>query len=255
MSGPVEIFELEKRDLKGATVVDGFPGTGLIGTIVANFLIDNLNLDQIGVADSTYFPTVAVVRDGIPYNPVRIYAGEQVCRDGKCGQLVVFVSEFSPPLQLVKPLVSVLMDWVQLKQCDRIICAEGFHVSDNGSEQPEIYAVGSTERARKWIKTDGVKPFLNGTVGGVTGVLLNEGKRRNFDVLGLLAEVRDELPDAQAAARLTHIIDKLVLEVDLDPGTLHKKAEILEAQVKLMRSQVPEQEEAPAPPSSLYMYG
>ncbi len=254
MSAPVEIFELEKRDLKGATVVDGFPGTGLIGTIVANFLIDNLHLDQIGVAESTYFPTVTVVRDGVPYNPVRIYAGEQVCRDGKCGQLVVFVSEFAPPAQLARPLVSVLMDWVQLKQCDRIICAEGFHVADNGNEHPEIYAVGSTERAREWIKTDGVKPFLNGTVGGVTGVLLNEGKRRNFDVLGLLAEVRDELPDAQAAARLTQIIDELVLEVDLDPKTLQKQAEILEAQVKLMRIQTPEPT-TPAPPSSLYMYG
>src|SRR2546428_526097 len=71
----IQIYELKRMDLRGATVIDGFPSVGLVSSIVANYLINALNLTQIGIMDSIYFPTVALVRDGQPMNPVRIYAG------------------------------------------------------------------------------------------------------------------------------------------------------------------------------------
>src|SRR5713226_7839919 len=90
----IQIYELKRMDLRGATVIDGFPSVGLVSSIVANYLINALNLTQIGIMDSIYFPTVALVRDGQPMNPVRIYAGPKVDdRD----QIVVFISEFQPP--------------------------------------------------------------------------------------------------------------------------------------------------------------
>ena len=42
MSRSIKIHELTKTDLKGSVLIDGFPGVGLVGTIVANFLINNL---------------------------------------------------------------------------------------------------------------------------------------------------------------------------------------------------------------------
>src|SRR5207247_9565863 len=74
----IQIYELKRMDLRGATVIDGFPSVGLVSSIVANYLINALNLTQIGIMDSIYFPTVALVRAGQPMNPVRIYAGPQV---------------------------------------------------------------------------------------------------------------------------------------------------------------------------------
>src|SRR5207247_11306347 len=71
----IQIYELKRMDLRGATVIDGFPSVGLVSSIVANYLINALNLTQIGIMDSIYFPTVALVRDGQPTNQVRIYAG------------------------------------------------------------------------------------------------------------------------------------------------------------------------------------
>src|SRR5216110_3570459 len=95
----IQIYELKRMDLRGATVIDGFPSVGLVSSIVANYLINALNLVQIGIMDSVYFPTVAMVRDGQPMNPVRIYAGPKMDdRD----QIVVFISEFQPPPNLIK---------------------------------------------------------------------------------------------------------------------------------------------------------
>src|SRR2546422_689501 len=106
----IQIYELKRMDLRGATVIDGFPSVGLVSSIVANYLINALNLTQIGIMDSIYFPTVALVRDGQPMNPVRIYAGSKV---DDHDQIVVFISEFQPPPNLIKAIAATVLDWAQ----------------------------------------------------------------------------------------------------------------------------------------------
>jgi len=121
----IQIYELKRMDLRGATVIDGFPSVGLVSSIVANYLINALNLVQIGIMDSVYFPTVALVRDGQPMNPVRIYAGPKVDdRD----QIVVFISEFQPPPNLIKGIASAVLDWAQDARCNLLVCPEGLIV-------------------------------------------------------------------------------------------------------------------------------
>src|SRR3989442_2618995 len=134
-------------DLRGATVIDGFPSVGLVSSIVANYLINALNLTQIGIMDSIYFPTVALVRDGQPMNPVRIYAGPKVDdRD----QIVVFISEFQPPPNLIKAIAATVLDWAQDARCNLLVCPEGLIVDakeDDGDRQVEVYRIGSTGKA------------------------------------------------------------------------------------------------------------
>ena len=69
--------------------------------------------------------------------------------------------------------------------------------------------------------------------------MLNEGKIKNMNVLGLLAEVSEDLPDARAAANVIKAIDELLLAIDLDPDPLLKEAEALEDEVKMVRDQAP----------------
>ena len=71
MAEDIVIYELKRMDIRGATVIDGFPSVGLVSSIVANYLINTLKLTQIGIMDSVFFPTVSLVREGVPQNPVR----------------------------------------------------------------------------------------------------------------------------------------------------------------------------------------
>jgi len=244
----IKIHEISKQNLKGAVLIDGFPSVGLVGTIVANFLINTLKLEQIGVIDSPRFPAISIIKDGEPHNPMRLYSGEQVCNDGTCNQVVVCVSEFTPPTEITKDLVNTLMDWASKNGCTKIISAEGFNSGpkEEGKDN-EIYGIASTEGSRTWIKDAKVKPFTYGTVGGITGALLNEGKIRNMNVLGLLAEVNDDLPDARAAASVIKAIDELLLAIDLDPEPLLKEAQELEQEVQAVRDQVPSEVSSSVP--------
>ena len=248
MSDSINIHELSKQKLKDAVLIVGFPSIGLVGTIVANFLINNLKLEQIGIIDSTRFPAISVVKDGEPHNPMRLYAGEQVCNDGTCNQVVVCVSEFTPPTEITKDLVNSLVDWGAKNGCTKIISAEGFNSGPKEEgEANEIYGITSTMGSRVWIEEAKVKPFTYGTVGGITGALLNQGKMKKMNVLGLLAEVNDDSPDARAAAEVIKAIDELLLAIEMDIEPLLKEAEALEKEVQVVRDQAPSEVSSSVP--------
>ena len=53
----VEVVDFVEMDLNDAIVIAGFPSIGLVSTIVSNYLIDALSLEQIGALNSAQFPT------------------------------------------------------------------------------------------------------------------------------------------------------------------------------------------------------
>ncbi|MCK4970267.1 MAG: PAC2 family protein, partial [Thermoplasmata archaeon] len=118
----------------------------------------------------------------------------------------------------------------------------------------ELFGVGSTPRARNLLDENDISPFIEGVITGVAGVLLNEGKRRDFDVVSLLAEAHSNYPDARAAARIIEVLDRLVLNIHIDSKPLYKEAEAIENQIKSIRSQAKTSKVMKAPPSPR-MYG
>src|SRR5919197_1103124 len=226
----IQIYELKRMDLRGATVIDGFPSVGLVSSIVANYLINALNLVQIGIMDSVYFPTVALVRDGQPMNPVRIYAGpKQDDRD----QIVVFISEFQPPPNLIKAIAATVLDWAQDARCNLLVCPEGLIVDskeDEAERQVEVYGIGSTDKTMDMIR------------------------KNDFDVITLLSEAHPDYPDARAAARAIEVIDKLLLHTELDARPLYEEAERIEMQLKSIHHQT-EVAKKPSEPPRPNMYG
>jgi uncharacterized protein len=253
----VHIYELKRMDLKGATVIDGFPSVGLVSSIVANYLINALSLEQIGMMDSVYFPTVSLIRDGEPMNPVRIYAGKEVPSEPH-DKIVVFISEFQPPPNLIKVIASAVLDWAQEQKCEMLVCPEGLIVDKDKdlveSETIEVYGIGSTSKGSELLREHNVRVFEEGVITGVAGVLLNEGKKRDFNVLSLLSEAHPDYPDARAAARVIETIDKLLLHTELDAQPLYEEAERIEDQLKTIHRQTTVAKRPPVPtrPS---MYG
>ncbi|MEW5937007.1 MAG: PAC2 family protein [Candidatus Thermoplasmatota archaeon] len=242
MTEDVKIYELTRVDLRGATVLDGFPSVGLVSSIVANYLINVLNMKQIGLMDSLYFPTVSLVRDAVPLHPVRIYASERAGMDREGDILVVFISEFQPPPNLVKPIATAMIDWAVDQRCKMVLSPEGLVIDREGSEEGTmndvaVYGVASDPGIHTEILRYGVKEFGEGVITGVAGVLLNEGKRRDFPVATLLAEARPDFPDARAAAKVIEVIDKMLLATKLDAKPLYEEAERIESQLRQIHKQ------------------
>lgn len=216
-------------DLRGATVIDGFPSVGLVSTITANYLIDVLELPQVGIMDSPYFPTVSIVRNATPMYPVRIYAGKGVC---------IFISEFQPAPKLIRPIADAILNFAMERGCTTIISPEGLVIESEG-ENPDvaIYALGSTETTRERLRKHNLPLFGNGIITGVSGVLLNLGKKNDFNAISILAEANPNYPDARAAAKVIEVINELLEHVDIDVKPLYTEAENIERTLRMMQKQ------------------
>jgi uncharacterized protein len=252
----VTIHDFGNFNFKGATVIDGFPSVGLVSTIAANYLIDMLKLKQVGIVDARHFPTLSVVHNGEPLNPVRLYAGEHKDRSGEKHKLVVFISEFQPAPHLVRPIAEAMLDWVKRVKAELVISPEGLVLEDEEetSEEGSVYAIGSTPESRKLIKTRKIEPFNHGIITGVSGVLLNIGKREKLPVISILAEAHANYPDARSAATVIETMAKLLdLEINVDP--LYKEAEGFERQIMALRKQADAMERRQTTTTSPSMYG
>ncbi|MGQ9587168.1 MAG: proteasome assembly chaperone family protein [Thermoplasmata archaeon] len=250
----VRIHEFKRIDMKGATIIDGFPSVGLVSSIAANYLIKVLDMEHVGIMDSVHFPTVSLIRDAKPLSPVRIYAG----RKEKSGdQIVAFISEFQAPPNLIKPISYTLMDWAEEQRCKMIVSPEGLVVDPELRDSAEIsdvvFGIASTQRGRELLKEHGIQSFEEGVISGVAGVLLNEGRKRDFDVLTLLAEAHPDFPDAKAAALVLEAIDDILLGIDFDAKPLFEEAKRIEEHIKEIQKQaVTKREDRGAPRPIMY---
>lgn len=255
----VRIYELKRVDVEGAIVIDGFPSVGLVSSIVANYLIDTLQMEQIGIVESPAFPTVSLVRNGVPQHPVRIYAGRPP--DDRAGRvadkIVAFVSEFHPAPQIIHPLATAIMDWVQEQRCGFLVSPEGLVVDRPANDKGrggsakladvKVYGVASTRKARELYIEPNTLPFTEGVITGIAGVLLNEGRRRGVDVLTFLAEAQADYPDARAAARVIETINRILLRTPLDAVPLYAEAERIEQQLLSIQRHATEKSRAERP--------
>ena len=238
----VEIRTLKEIDLKGGTVVAAFPSVGLVSTITATYMLTMLKMDQVCALESTDFPSLSMIYAKKPKFPARVYAS----RDRK---LAIFICEMPLPMITHRPVAYALLKWSKDHGARQIVPLEGLAADPAApvSGEPPIWGVGSTDAARADLEKHGIAQLETGMIAGVTGVLLNEGRWRNSDVIALLAEARLDMPDARAAVALVHTLDELLPEIDVDLAPLQEQAKALEAHLVRLKQQAKMVEPEPIP--------
>jgi len=228
---------------------------GLISSIAGRFIIDSLKLNEIGSIVSKHFIPATVIHNSNPSPPVRIYAGKKRCGpDNSCEQLAVIISEFMPPLDIIKPLVDKIFDWSEKKNCKLIMALEGAHTIDERNKKNlQVYGVGSTPLMKHVLKKYNIKQTQEGMITGVTGVLLYSGALMNRDVICLLSEAHASYPDSRAAGNLLEKLDMILPGIKIDPTPLYEAAEGIEKDIrKFMKQSKPTAPALPPIPSSMY---
>src|SRR3989338_3165460 len=65
-------FILTKKP-KGATIIQGFPGLGLVSTIAIKFLIDHLDVEEIGYLESEHITPLTAIHKSKIVNPITFF--------------------------------------------------------------------------------------------------------------------------------------------------------------------------------------
>ena len=101
---------------EGALVISCFPGVSHVSSIVAHYLIERLELKFVGGVADSRLPPVALIHEGKPMPPVRMYAGKPICNMEQCDSVVVLVSEAPIPPKLMLPLSEALLSYSHEKK-------------------------------------------------------------------------------------------------------------------------------------------
>jgi uncharacterized protein len=166
-----------------------------------------------------------------PKFPVRVYHAEKE-------RLAIFICEVPLPTRTHRPLGRTLLEWARARGARRLLCLEGLPLPEGQPEEEiDVWAVGSTDDARRDIEAAGLSFLEAGMVAGVAGVVLNEGRWAGQNVIALLGEARMNMPDAAAAARLVEAADKLLPQVQIDLSPLLNQAKELEAHLQTFKAQ------------------
>jgi len=218
--------ELPKENSK--ILLEGLPDVGLVGLITVSYIIEKLEMKEIGYIESDLLPPLVVIHDSKVRNILRIYYKDSI---------VALISEIPLPLPLVKPMANSLMDWCKAKNVKDIISVTGIAEPNRiDIEVPKVSVIASNSDFLNYVsKKAGIEKFDEGFLTGFKAELLKEGSKRNQNVALLLAQSHFNYPDPGAAAQAVLIISKL-LDIKLDIQPLLESAEMLKLQMRdLMR--------------------
>ena len=230
----------------GALVVSCFPSIGFVSSIVAHYLVDKLDLELVGGVRHPKLPPVCLVQDGKPLPPMRFYSGEPICNMERCDKVVLIASEIQVLPELNLPLADTLLDWCTENGVGATMLIDSYaqgigqqhSIFDDDQTDETLLGIGSTEVSHQTLEGLGVPLLKQGVVGGITGVMMGESRRRGVDVMAILAESDGEiggsLPDARAAARIIECLDGLLPAVHLDPEPLLAEAQRIEGEIREM---------------------
>ena len=247
MSGAPVVAVDEELNAEGALIVTCFPSAGFVSSIVAHYLVDRLGLTFVGGARGAGLPPVCLVQEGKPLPPLRFYAGEPICHMDRCDKVVLIVSEIQVNADLTLSLADSILDWVESSGASQVMMIDSFShgpdqahsIFDEDDSDESMLGIGSTDSAQETLQQLGVSKLKHGVVGGMSGVMLGECRRRRIDAMAILAESGGDLangaiPDARAAARIIERLDGLLPAIKLDTEPLLEEAQRIEEQIREM---------------------
>lgn len=210
-------ISLTKKPSK-PTIIQGFPGFGLVGTIATEFLIEHLNAQLIGEFFYDELPVTAAIHKGKLVKPMAIYYDKQ-------HNIVILHTILNVKGHEWK-IADHIVEMAKTMKAKEIVCLEGV-ASPLADKNSRVFSYGIKNH-----KTVGVEPINESIIVGVTAAML----LKYADITCFFAETKTGLPDSKAAAKLIQVIDKyLGLKVDYEP--LIKQAEEFEKKLKGLMQQ------------------
>lgn len=216
----VEIKQVAPFKVKYPTIIEGFPGIGMIGTISASYLAEKLDMKLVGFFASSHFPPIAAIHDYKPVSPARIYVSEKL-------NLIILFSEFVIPAQVVFALSQTILKFAKKHKAKMIYSLAG--VASPAPDE-KIYGIASTPEITEQLKKSGVELIREGATQGVSGVLIAECASEKFPAANLMVQTSQPL-DPRSSARLLEKIEPIV-GMKFDTADLVAQADKIEGKIR-----------------------
>jgi len=210
-----EVFELKKTNLKSPIIFAGFVGAGLVGPLAINYIIEKLEMEEIGVMRSKYLPPSTVFMRGRLRHPFRFYANKE-------GTICAIICEITLRMDGLYSIVSSILDWAAEKGSNEIVILDGVASTEHDNK---AYCAAEEDLVRTMADAD-ISLIPQGFITGIPGGILNECLVREIQGLTLLVKANKIDPDPVAASTLIEAINRFY-NMDIDVEDLLKEKDRL----------------------------
>ena len=208
---------MDPEALRGADVVIGFPGPGLVGGIVVESLVEELRLVPVGCLGGTALPPQALVEAGRPYWPVLVFA-----RPG----FAVIKAEADLDGSAAHALGRAIAAMLKRSGVRTLTLVDGLPGVEPG-DAGHVWSASSDEALRARYEEAGALVLEEGAFGGGAAATALWAAEVGLACGYLASPARMHLPDARSAALVLDVLARLY-GLGIDGRGLEQKGEQLE---------------------------
>lgn len=214
-------------DMTRPVLIVGFPGTGLVGSICANYIIGKKSMHQIAFVDSEHIIPAAIYIGGKLRHPFRIYADDERA-------LHVMVCEAPLRPEGVHSIMELVVTWASRNKVREVLVLDGVPMRGGGlpskHRKPMILSSSSPSPSSNASEDDSLRSAM---MMGVSGGLISACLSDEMPCTGVIIPSTSGIPDPEGAAMLLETISEMPsvpLEIDVEP--LRKEGQAIKRQLK-----------------------
>ena len=241
------VYHVKDVSLKEPYLICGFPGSGFVGKLAVDHLIQELNAKLLADIYSTAFPPQVMIRqDGtLDLMKVSMYYWHEHDKS-----LLLLTGDTQPILPDAEyELADTIIEVASRFDC-KVVYTLAAYITGVFVNKPKVYATATDKVLLDDLRSRKLEVMESGSVTGMNGILLGVAKLRGLKGICLLGETSGYMVDASASqVVLKALLDILKIKVDMQD--LEKKAKEAEPIIKALEQQLQQQEPQQKPSKDL----
>jgi uncharacterized protein len=222
--------------LRSPYLICGFPGTGYVGKIAIDHLIQELNAKHLADIYSTSFPAEIMIRTegvaGLMKNTI-FYSKASVSSSNDVLLLTGDSQPISPESEYL--LAEQILDIAAKFNTKKVFTLAAF-VTGVFVDKPRVFGTATDSDIVKTFSEKNILTMDSGSIVGMNGLIIGIAKLHGMQGTCLLGETSGYVVDAKASKSILESLLS-VAEIMVDMTNLEKKAKDTERLIQTMQQQ------------------
>lgn len=214
---PTFEVHVDPSDRVGETLLLGLSNVGVAGLTAIDYLVRNLECDQVGRVTAHDYPSITPFVDGTPRHHTRLYCV-------KDAGITAMASELLLPVQHASRFVDAVLDWAAGEGIEEVVVLNGVPFQHD-PEEHAVFQVATESFQERRLEGAGLAPLRGGFLDGVPGELLARSLEGAGPPTGVyVTPTHPPGPDLDAALLFLDAIEQ-THGVAVDRGELERLSE------------------------------
>ncbi|RMW37890.1 MAG: proteasome assembly chaperone family protein [Nitrosopumilus sp.] len=203
-----------KTNTQENTLLVGFPSNGLVGTFAISYLINSLEMKQIGEIEVPDLPSTLFVENGEILAPIRIYNKKNI---------FIIISDVPFNQYLADSFAHTVHQFCKKNSIKKLIIVSGMETTNQEKRPPSIFGLATHATLEKILYKNQIPKFLDGSIFGTDAAIISVFRKTRIPALVLYAECHPFFPDPEAS----------IVAIETVAGILNVKVDIQDIKNKI----------------------